>query len=88
MEQDMLAEARAEADAELAGGAGPAIVVTASQNWHPGIVGLLASRLKEHARRPAFAIAFNPNGARHRFGPLGHRLRPRPAGARGGRERA
>ena len=62
MEQDMLAEARAEADAELAGGAGPAIVVTASQNWHPGIVGLLASRLKEHARRPAFAIAFNPNG--------------------------
>ena len=41
---------------------GPAIVVTASDNWHPGIVGLLASRLKEHARRPAFAIAFNPNG--------------------------
>ncbi len=62
MEQGMLAEARTEADAELAGGAGPAIVVTASQNWHPGIVGLLASRLKEHARRPAFAISFNPNG--------------------------
>ncbi len=62
MEQEMLAEARAEADTELAGGAGPAIVVTASPKWHPGIVGLLASRLKEHARRPAFAIAFNPNG--------------------------
>ena len=62
MEQEMLAEARAEADAEFAGGAGPAIVVTASDNWHPGIVGLIASRLKEHARRPAFAIAFNPNG--------------------------
>ncbi|MEW9836834.1 single-stranded-DNA-specific exonuclease RecJ [Mesorhizobium marinum] len=61
MEQQMLAEARAEADAELAGGAGPAIVVTASRDWHPGIVGLLASRLKEHARRPAFAIAFNAN---------------------------
>ncbi len=62
MEQDMLAEARAEADAELAGGGGPAIVVTASPNWHPGIVGLLASRLKDHAHRPAFAIAFNANG--------------------------
>ncbi|TIO75655.1 MAG: single-stranded-DNA-specific exonuclease RecJ [Mesorhizobium sp.] len=62
MEMEMLAEARAEADAELAGGAGPAIVVTASNSWHPGIVGLLASRLKEHARRPAFAIAFNANG--------------------------
>ena len=62
MELGMLAEARAEADAELAGGAGPAIMVTASPKWHPGIVGLLASRLKDHARRPAFAVAFNPNG--------------------------
>ncbi|RWD03689.1 MAG: single-stranded-DNA-specific exonuclease RecJ [Mesorhizobium sp.] len=62
MELEMLAEARTEADAELAGGNGPAIVVTASQTWHPGIVGLLASRLKDHARRPAFAIAFNANG--------------------------
>ncbi|TIQ35610.1 MAG: single-stranded-DNA-specific exonuclease RecJ [Mesorhizobium sp.] len=62
MEMEMLAQARAEADAELAGGNGPAIVVTASNSWHPGIVGLLASRLKDHARRPAFAIAFNANG--------------------------
>ncbi|WP_202302046.1 single-stranded-DNA-specific exonuclease RecJ [Mesorhizobium sp. 131-2-1] len=62
MELEMLAEARTEADAELAGGNGPAIVVTASTTWHPGIVGLLASRLKDHARRPAFAIAFNANG--------------------------
>jgi single-stranded-DNA-specific exonuclease len=62
MEQQMLAEARAEADAELAAGTGPAILVTARDSWHPGVVGLLASRLKDHARRPAFAIAFNPNG--------------------------
>lgn len=62
MEQEMLAQARAEADAELAGGEGPAVIVTASDNWHPGIVGLIASRLKEHARRPSFAIAFNANG--------------------------
>jgi single-stranded-DNA-specific exonuclease len=62
MEQEMLAEARVEADAELAGGNGPAVVVTASTTWHPGIVGLIASRLKDYARRPAFAIAFNPNG--------------------------
>ncbi len=62
METAMLADARAEADAELAGGAGPAVVVTASGEWHPGVVGLIASRLKEHARRPAFAIAFNVNG--------------------------
>jgi single-stranded-DNA-specific exonuclease len=62
MEQEMLAEARAEADAELASGNGPAVIVTASETWHPGIVGLIASRLKDHGRRPAFAIAFNANG--------------------------
>jgi single-stranded-DNA-specific exonuclease len=62
MEQAMLDEARAEAQAELSHGDGPAVLVTASDKWHPGIVGLLASRLKEQFRRPAFAIAFNPNG--------------------------
>lgn len=62
MEQQMLADARAEADAELLGGQGPAVLVTASDKWHPGIVGLIAARLKEHARRPSFAIHFHPNG--------------------------
>ena len=62
MEQEMLAEALAEANAELAAEAGPAVIVTASDKWHAGIVGLLAARLKEHARRPAFAITFNANG--------------------------
>lgn len=62
IEQVMLEEARAEADAELVVGDGPAIIVTARESWHPGVVGLLAARLKEHARRPAFAIAFNANG--------------------------
>jgi len=62
MEQEMLAEARAEADAELAAGDGPAVLVTARDGWHPGVVGLIASRLKEHARRPVFAISFNANG--------------------------
>ncbi len=62
IEEAMLAEARAEADAELSRGAGPAVMVTANDGWHPGVVGLLASRLKDHARRPAFAIAFNPAG--------------------------
>ncbi|WP_157015502.1 single-stranded-DNA-specific exonuclease RecJ [Mesorhizobium xinjiangense] len=62
MEREMLEQAKAEADAELAAGQGPAILVAASEGWHAGIVGLLASRLKDHARRPVFAIAFNDNG--------------------------
>ncbi len=62
MEAEMLMEAEAEASLEISGGAGASVIVTASERWHPGIVGLLASRLKDKARRPAFAIAFNANG--------------------------
>ena len=62
MEAEMLLEAEAEAALEISGGAGASVIVTASDRWHPGIVGLLASRLKDKARRPAFAIAFNANG--------------------------
>lgn len=62
MENAMLEEARAEVEAELASGAGPAVLVTAKEGWHPGIVGLIAARLKEQARRPVFAVAFNGSG--------------------------
>jgi single-stranded-DNA-specific exonuclease len=37
-------------------------VVTAAAGWHPGIVGLVAARLKERFERPAFAIALEPGG--------------------------
>lgn len=62
MEAIMLQQAEAEAFAELSGKSGPAVLVTANEEWHPGIVGLLASRLKDKAKRPVFAIAFNANG--------------------------
>lgn len=62
MERDMLIEAMAEAESEIASGQGPAVLVTGSTQWHPGVVGLLASRLKDRMRRPAFAIAFDGNG--------------------------
>lgn len=62
METIMLEQAEAEALVELSSASGPAVLITASDDWHPGIVGLIAARLKERARRPAFAIAFNANG--------------------------
>lgn len=62
LEQRMVEQARLEAEAEMATGTGPAIFVSASDDWHPGIVGLIASRLKDHVRRPVFAVAFNANG--------------------------
>jgi len=62
LEAVMLEEAIAEADAEIGGGEGPAVLVTASERWHAGVVGLIASRLKDRFHRPAVAIAMQPNG--------------------------
>ncbi|OJF89924.1 single-stranded-DNA-specific exonuclease RecJ [Pararhizobium antarcticum] len=62
MEAIMLAEAEAEVLAEYGNGEGASVIVTARENWHPGIVGLLAARIKEKFRRPAFAIAFDSHG--------------------------
>lgn len=62
IEQTTLAEAEAEAMAALGHEDKTAVIVTASQGWHPGIVGLVAARLKEKFARPAFAIAIEPGG--------------------------
>ncbi|MBT9370320.1 single-stranded-DNA-specific exonuclease RecJ [Rhizobium sp. CSW-27] len=62
MEAAMLLEAEAEVIAEYGTGENAAVIVTARENWHPGIVGLLAARLKEKFKRPAFAIAFDSSG--------------------------
>ncbi len=50
VEQEALAEAQAKADPDEA-------VIVVAGDWHPGVVGLVASRLKEQHRRPAFALA-------------------------------
>ena len=62
MEVEMVADACAEADRDLASSSPPSVIVTSSTGWHPGIVGLIAARLKEHTRRPAFAIALDGSG--------------------------
>ncbi len=60
IEQQTLAEAEAEAMAALGIEEKGAVVVTAAAGWHPGVVGLVAARLKERFGRPAFAIALEP----------------------------
>jgi len=62
IEQQTLAQAEAEAMAALGIEEKGAVVVTAGQGWHPGVVGLVAARLKERYGRPAFAIALEPGG--------------------------
>ncbi len=62
IETAMVEEATAEAEAEIGEGAGPSVIVSGSERWHGGVVGLVAARLKERFHRPAIAIAFQPNG--------------------------
>lgn len=62
IEQQAEAQAEAEALASLGLDDKGAVIVTASEGWHPGVVGLVASRLKEKFSRPAFAIALEPGG--------------------------
>jgi single-stranded-DNA-specific exonuclease len=57
-----VAQADAEAMAALGLEEKGAVVVTAGEGWHAGVVGLVAARLKERYGRPAFAIALEPGG--------------------------
>ena len=57
IELDALAEAEAEALASLGLEERGACVVVGGESWPPGIVGLVAARLKERYERPAFAFA-------------------------------
>jgi single-stranded-DNA-specific exonuclease len=59
LEKQMLQEALGEAYRQLGPLEQDAAVMTAGEDWQPGIVGLVASRLKEMFGRPAFALALN-----------------------------
>jgi single-stranded-DNA-specific exonuclease len=62
IEIEAVEEAVRAAEAEIGGGEGPAVLVLASADWHPGVVGLIAARLRERFERPVFAIALGPDG--------------------------
>ena len=63
IEQGMVAEAEAQALHALGlDEEGAPIVMVGSEGWHPGVVGLVAARMKERFRRPAFALAYGPDG--------------------------
>lgn len=44
------------------GGIVPPIVIAAGNGWHPGVIGIVAGRLKEHFGRPTIIIANDDNG--------------------------
>ncbi len=55
-------EAIAMAERRLMSDADAPLICVASAEWHPGIVGLVAARLKERFGRPAFALALGEGG--------------------------
>lgn len=62
IETDMLAAATAEGDRLVEEDPNLPIVVVGSDDWHKGVVGLVASRLVERFRRPACVIAWEKGG--------------------------
>lgn len=54
-------QVRREAIAQVDGqpGEGRNVIVAAGEGWHPGVVGIVAGRLKERYNRPAFCISLS-----------------------------
>ncbi len=61
IEAGVLAAAMAEAEIRLAADPDQAVMVVTGDGWHPGVVGIVASRLKDKFGRPAFALARDGN---------------------------
>ena len=59
-----MTEARAQVKAKRAAGELPSALVVASQDWIPGILGLIAGRLAETYDRPSAAVSLGPEVSR------------------------
>lgn len=64
LEQNVLDDAIAQVDAVEHKG----IVIAVGEGWHPGVIGIVASRLKERYSLPACVISFNEDGQGHGSG--------------------
>jgi single-stranded-DNA-specific exonuclease len=63
IEKAAVAEAEAQTLRMLDGAPDVPVIVTTAPDWHPGVLGLVAARLKERFGRPAFALATNGDGS-------------------------
>lgn len=55
-------EAAVQAEAEATCASGRRVTVVAGQAWHPGVIGIVAGRLKEKLGQPAIVIAIDAEG--------------------------
>jgi single-stranded-DNA-specific exonuclease len=61
IELGIVEEAIAQTEAALGRERALPVVVAAGEGWHPGVLGLVAARLKERFDRPALALGYAPN---------------------------
>lgn len=59
IEANVLEQALAQVEGKLAGAEPGAFVMAAGAGWHPGVVGIVASRLKERFNRPAAVVSLD-----------------------------
>lgn len=57
IEKAVLEQALAQAESEQPGSR--PVVIVVGENWHPGVVGIVASRLKDKFHRPSLVITLN-----------------------------
>ncbi len=62
IQKDVVDEAMAQAQQQIDNNPSRRIIVTANKNWHPGVVGIVAGRIKEKFRRPAFVCGWHEEG--------------------------
>jgi single-stranded-DNA-specific exonuclease len=53
---------QAEAEERAAGQGNRAVALVSGEGWHPGVIGIVAGRLKERLNRPAIVIAVDGDG--------------------------
>lgn len=51
-----------EAEAQIAGQHNRAVMVLAGHGWHPGVIGIVAGRIKEKTGKPAIVVALDGEG--------------------------
>ncbi|MEM8616344.1 MAG: DHHA1 domain-containing protein, partial [Pseudomonadota bacterium] len=58
VEADILDQATAQAERQIAAAPDTAVLIAAGEGWHPGVIGIVAGRLKDRFHRPSIVIGW------------------------------
>ena len=62
IEAEVLSEAMQDAEIKIAAHNAPPLIFGCTGGWHPGVIGIVAGRVKDKFHRPSFVIALDENG--------------------------